>query len=141
MAFHSLDRAEAEAVWRPLLDWINASPGDFEIVSPPSFVVLPGREIFDPTALRKVPGAVIADDRRGAGEDDIFNAGDQGEAGWVIYAYQSLWLPAALLKGEARGRLAEALIAGAAHRQVSLHFNKGLAGGAPKRSTTQRRPR
>ncbi len=129
MAFHSLDQAEAEAVWRPLLDWINASPGDFEIVSPPSFVVLPGREIFDPAALRKVPGAVIADDRPGAGEDDIFNVGDQGEAGWVIYAYQSLWLPAALLEGEARARLVEALIAGAAHRQVSLHFNKGLAGG------------
>jgi FAD/FMN-containing dehydrogenase len=132
IAFHSLDRAEAEAVWRAFFDWIKASPQDYDIVAAPEFVVLAGRRIFDPAALRQIPGAVITDDRPGTAEDDIFNAGDQGEAGQVLYAYQSLWLPAQLLEGEARGRLVDALIAAAKHRQVSLHFNKGLAGGRPE---------
>jgi FAD/FMN-containing dehydrogenase len=132
MAFHSLDQSEAEAVWRPFLDWIASSPQDYEVVSALEFRVAAGRQMWDPAAMRQIPGVVVADDRPGAGEDDIFNAGDQAEAGQVIYAYQSLWLPAALLEGEARGRLVEALIVGAKHRQVSLHFNKGLAGGRPE---------
>jgi FAD/FMN-containing dehydrogenase len=132
MVFHSLDQSEAEAVWRPFFDWIKASPREYHIVAALEFVVLPGRRFFDGAALRQIPGLVIADDRPGAGEGDVFNAGDQGEAGQVLYAYQSLWLPAELLEGQARGRLVDALIAAAKHRQVSLHFNKGLAGGRPE---------
>jgi len=48
--------------------------------------------------------------------------------GQVLYGYRSAWLPATLLQGEERRRLADALFASTRHWAMSLHFNKGLAG-------------
>jgi hypothetical protein len=59
-------------------------------------------------------------------------AGNLAEAGQVLHAYQSVWLPASLLEPDQRARLADALVAAAAHWEVGLHFNKGLAGGRPE---------
>jgi hypothetical protein len=45
-----------------------------------------------------------------------------------MHAYDSVWLPVALLKDNARERLADALFASSRIWKVALHFNKGLAG-------------
>ncbi len=52
--------------------------------------------------------------------------------GWFIYGYESLWLPASLLKGGSQEHLAKALFEGSRHWQIELHFNKGLAGAPPE---------
>ena len=80
----------------------------------------------------KLPGIVVADDRPGAPEGNILWAGDQGEAGWTIYAYQSAWLPASLLEADKRDRLVDALVSATKHAPVHLHVNKGLAGARPE---------
>ena len=128
MVFQGLDQQQAEAVWRPFFDWASAAPQDFVIESPPKTFVAPARHFWDPVALRSVPGIVIADDRQGAPADNIFWAGNLGEAGAVWYAYQSAWLPASLLEADRRESLADALFAAAKHHGVALHCNKGLAG-------------
>ena len=46
----------------------------------------------------------------------------------MLHGYESLWLPAALLRAERRAAFAEALFAATRHWGVSLHLNKGLAG-------------
>lgn len=48
-----------------------------------------------------------------------------------LHGYESLWMPAALLAPERRAVLADALMAGSRRMTVSLHFNKGMAGGDP----------
>ena len=75
--------------------------------------------LLGPAVLRQIPGVVVPDDRPGAPDDNIFWAGDQGEARWTIYAYQSAWLPASLLKAEHRDRLVETLVA-ASRRRLGL---------------------
>jgi FAD/FMN-containing dehydrogenase len=132
MVGHGYDKDQAAALWRPFFDWIQSSPQDFAFVSAPGIFAGPGRRIWDPAVLRRIPGLVVADDREGAPEGNIFYAGNQEESGEIIYAYQSLWLPAALLEDAERGRLVDALIAAARLHHVSLHFNKGLAGGRPE---------
>jgi FAD/FMN-containing dehydrogenase len=132
MLFQGLGRGEAEAVWRPFFDWIVASPQDFTIVSPLQVLAAPGREFWDPATLRQIPGAVIADDRPGAPPTNIYYHGNVDEAGQVIHAYQSAWLPASLLKAGQRERLVDALTAAAGHSQVEIYFGKGLAGGRPE---------
>jgi FAD/FMN-containing dehydrogenase len=129
MLFHGLGRDEAEAVWRPFFDWIVASPQDFAIVSPLHVLVAPGRGFWDPATLGQIPGAVIADDRPGAPPANIYYVGNVDEAGQVIHAYQSTWLPASLLEADQRERLVDALTAAAGHSQVEIYFGKGLAGG------------
>ena len=129
MLFQGLDRGQAETVWSPLFDWVAAAPQDFDVVTAPKVVAAPARRFWDPAALRQFPGVVIGDDRPGAPAENVFWAGNLGEAGVVWHAYQSAWLPAGLLEDDRRQDLGEALVA-AARRGVGLHFNKGLAGAS-----------
>ncbi len=129
MLFQGIARDEADTVWRPFFDWVAASPQDYKVVSEPQVLAGPGRHFWDPATLRKIPGVVFTDDRSGASDANIYWSGNRDEAGQVIHAYQSEWLPALLLEADQRERLVEALVAAAGHSQVEIYFNKGLAGG------------
>ena len=131
MLFQGLGREEAEAVWRPFFDWIAAAPQDFAVASPVEVLAGPGRRFWDPAALETIPGLIRHDDRPG-GAGNIYNSANVDEAGQVIYAYQSAWLPASLLEAGRRERLIDALTAAAGHSQVEIYFGKGLAGGEPE---------
>jgi FAD/FMN-containing dehydrogenase len=128
MVFQGLGKEEAEAVWRPFFDWVKASPQDFAIASALQVGALPARHFWNPLMLKMLPGLVMGDDRAGAPLDNIFWAGNLGETGQVLHAYQSAWLPAALLEEDRRQSLVDALCTAAEHWGVSLHCNKGLAG-------------
>lgn len=126
MVFQGLDQAEAEAAWRPFFDWLRAAPDDYRLAADPKILAVPARRFWDSAFLKQIGGLVVADDRPGAPEGNIFWAGNQREAGQVLHAYQSTWLRSALL--EDQPRLVETLFAASRHWSVSLHFNKGLAG-------------
>jgi len=132
MVFQGLDREQAEAVWRPFFDWVSSSPQEFNVVSPPRVLAAPARRFWVPVVLRRAPGAVIADDRPGAPESNIFWTGDLHNAGWVVHALQSVWLPASLLEPDQRARLVAALVAAARLSGVELQFDKGLGGARPE---------
>ena len=130
MAFQGLDQSEAEAAWKPFLDFLTASPQDFVLAEAPKIASMPARHYWDPEYRKRVlPKTVVADDRPGASPDNLSWAGNQIEVNIFIYGYESVWLPASLLQQQAR--LADALFASTRHFEVTLHFNKGLA-GAPE---------
>jgi len=129
MVFQGIDKERAQNVWRPFFDWIARSPQDFTMTSAPKMGSIPARNFWDAEYLRKnLPGRVIADDRPGAPENNVFWAGNLGEAGWFLHGYESAWLPASLLKKERQKQLVDALFASSRYWQVALHFNKGLSG-------------
>lgn len=129
MVFQGLERSQAVAVWQPFLDAMERAPQDFSIdFSPLKIVSTSAREFWAPTLVKRALGFIKRDDRPGAPEGNVFWPGDEGQAGQVLHGYSSTWLPASLLQPARRGALADALVAGASHWGVSLHFNKGLAG-------------
>jgi FAD/FMN-containing dehydrogenase len=128
MVFQGLDQQQAETIWRPFFDWLAAFQKDFSIIEPPRILAAPARRFWDPGFLRTLPEIVLADDRPGAPETNIFWASNLEEAGQVLHGYQSAWLPASLLQPDERKDLGDALFAAAQHWGVSLHLNKGLAG-------------
>jgi FAD binding domain len=128
MVFQGLDQRQAEAIWRPFLDWLAGSPQDFSILSAPWIAAVPARRFWDPEFLKGIPGVVLSDERPGAPEANVFWAGNLEEAGQVLHGYQSAWLPASLLEPDRQGSLIDALFAASRHWRVSLHLNKGLAG-------------
>ena len=130
MVFQGLDQQQAEVIWRPFFDWLVAYPEDFSVVEPPRILAAPARHFWDPKFLKELPGIVLADDRPDASEANIFWASNLEEAGQVLHAYQSAWLPASLLQTDERKNLGDALFAAAQHWGVTLHFNKGLAGAS-----------
>jgi len=129
MVFQGLDQQQAEETWRPFREWLAASTHDFSIEDPVRLLTVPARHLWDAEFLRQnAPDVMMADDRPDAPLGNVYWAGDQGQVGQVLYAYRSAWLPASLLHGEERARLANALFASTRHWKLSLHFNKGLAG-------------
>jgi hypothetical protein len=77
-----------------------------------------------------VPDMIRRDDRPGAPAGNFFWTANLAEAGHVIHDFESLWLPASLLRPERQPALAEALVAASRHWTVEMHFQKGLAGAS-----------
>jgi FAD/FMN-containing dehydrogenase len=129
MLFSGLSEADADEAWRGMRDFVGASPDDYEIRVPFQVLSLPARHLWDKTYLdRTFAGAATPDERPGARPRDFWWAGDGDQAGTFWHGYYSAWLPASLLDGESRERLAHAWFEASRHWDVSLHFNKGLAG-------------
>jgi FAD/FMN-containing dehydrogenase len=131
MVFQGLSQPQAKAIWQPFFEWLADAPQDFRVASEPMILAAPARHFWDPAFLRKLPGLVLADDRPGAPEANVFWASNLQEAGQVLHGYQSAWLPASLLQADQQAPLAEALFAASRHWRVALHVNKGLAGAPP----------
>jgi FAD/FMN-containing dehydrogenase len=116
-------------VWKPFVDFVTASPKDYSFAMPLTVVALPAQHFWDAAFLTKnAPQVIRHDDRTDAPEGNVFWAGNLEETGWFLHAYQSTWLPAALLAPDRQVGLADALYASSRHRGVGLHLNKGLAG-------------
>lgn len=127
MNFQGLDRAEVIALWQPFRDWVAAQT-DLEM-TPLVVIAGPGRHRWDEAMLAAhVPDAIRHDDRPVAPAANFFWSANLAEVAHVIYGYNSLWMPAALLQPVRRHELVDALMAASRHWGIELHFQKGLAG-------------
>ena len=149
-----LSADEAKAAWQPFLDFIARSPNDYSFDGRVVIGSIPARHWWDPawwkehwpeiafpkqslwtgaldwTLEHVLPEPVFYfDDRPGASPDNAYWQGNKSECSWVIWAYESLWLPDSLLADDSH--LADAMFEASRGFGYSLHFNKGL-GGAPK---------
>ncbi|MBS0382954.1 MAG: FAD-binding oxidoreductase [Proteobacteria bacterium] len=132
MVFQGLEKMQAEAAWKPFLDFVQASPKDYRITAPVQVLAFPARMMWNPEALRKMPGVVVADSRPDAPIDNIVWAGDADQSGQYITSYGSAWLPQTLLQPDRQTGLVNALFEFTRGYGLSLHFNKGLAGAPPE---------
>jgi len=127
--FAGLSEAEAGDAWQGLKQFVEDAPDDYEITTPLHVAALPAQRLWDKTFLdENAPGAIKADDRPGARPRDFWWTGDGAQAGIFWHGYHSAWLPASLLQGEGRAKLADAWFEASRYWDVSFHFNKGLAG-------------
>jgi FAD/FMN-containing dehydrogenase len=138
MVFQGLSREQAEATWAPFKDWLAQHP-EYQVMQPIGALAMPARHFWDASFFREHAPRLIVDDRRpGAPPAHMVWAGDNDQAGWYIHAYQSVWLPGSLLAADQQARLTEALFDASRHKEVGLHFNKGLF-GAPDDARTRAR--
>lgn len=132
MVCNGLSRGEAKKAWKPFLDWVGGSQGDFIIPEEPTIASAPARKWWDVEWWRENHHDVfVSDSRPGANPNNVWWSGDGGQVAWTIYGFESLWLPESLLRDNLQERLASALFTGSRHQSIQLHFNKGLA-GAPQ---------
>ncbi len=129
MVFQDLDQQQAQAAWRPFIDWVAASPHDYTPIDPFLISTMPARDWWSAAYMqRNRPGRGFFDGRAGAPEDNMWFSEQNSELGVFIHGFQSAWLPASLLQEDRQSRLGDALFAATRHWAVALHFNKGLAG-------------
>ncbi|MEP6546077.1 MAG: FAD-dependent oxidoreductase [Gammaproteobacteria bacterium] len=133
MVSQGIDRATGESIWHSFFEAVANAPEEFSFVAKPRVMDFPARSFWDPEFLKRIPGVTSSDDRAGAAAGNLFWAGDAGQCGQVLHAYDSAWLPESLLNDDSLPAFADALHAAAKQWEVSLHLNKGLA-GAPTRA-------
>jgi len=128
MVCQGIDEATVEGTWKPFFDWAKSS-SDYTVEDLEAGVG-PARHWWDVVARKKRGStSMISDARPGAPETHAFWRGDQEQVGAFLHGYESLWLPQSLLASDRQGILSDALFAASRHKEVGLHFNKGLAGG------------
>lgn len=128
MLFQGLTKEAPTAAWQPLLDFITANSADYRGYAL-SVSAFPARLYWDADFRRRyTPQDVVFDGRPGASPDDFWWSANIGEAGAFWYAFTSTWLPASLLKEQNQARFVDAWFAASRNLDVSLQFNKGLAG-------------
>jgi FAD/FMN-containing dehydrogenase len=132
MVCQGLDNERVAGVWKTFFDW--ASSSSEYAVSGLRAGAGHARPWWD-VAARKKRGndSMISDPRVGVPAYHAWWSGDKDQAGAFLHGYESIWLPASLLKPADSKQLAQALFAASRHWEVELHFNKGLA-GAPARA-------
>lgn len=131
LEFIGLSEAQVRAIWRPFTQWIVSQPETLSM-SPPVILATSARNRWNTDFLKAtMPGAVMQDDRHGAPHENVFWANNAAEVGQYIHGFESLWLPRALVELPNRQRLADALFGASRSWSVSLHLQKGLAGGSP----------
>ncbi|MGO9949442.1 MAG: BBE domain-containing protein, partial [Steroidobacteraceae bacterium] len=128
MVSQGLSKEQITALWAPFLTWVNASPNEFVVTSPL------GSYAGDSRSWWEVEGnpSMNRDTREGAPKDRGWWQGDQGQVGAFLHGFESLWLPASLLREDQQRRLVDALFSASRFKRVQLHINKGLAGGPPE---------
>jgi FAD/FMN-containing dehydrogenase len=129
MVHLGLETEQSRKVWRPFLDWLAQSPSAYTIESEPEIGSMPFRHWWDVDWRKEHHHDVFrADSRKDASPNNVWWKGDGGQVGWVIWGFESLWLPASLLQDDSQEKLANALFSASRFTEVELHFNKGLAG-------------
>jgi hypothetical protein len=141
MVHLGLDTEESRKIWQPFLTWLRHSSA-YTIESDPLIGSMPFRHWWDVDWRRQHHHDVFkTDTRAGADPMNVWWNGDGGQVGWVVWGFESLWMPASLLQDDSQEKLANALYAASRYAEVELHFNKGLAGGLQRRSNPRRIPR
>lgn len=128
MVCQGLDAAEAADDWQPFFTWVRAAAQDFDIIDELGTAVIPSRHWWDVRGNSQM----IPDWRPGTPAYHGWWKGDGGQVGMLLHGYDSLWLPATLLGAGRQAALTDALFAASRHKEVELHFNKGLAGATPE---------
>jgi FAD/FMN-containing dehydrogenase len=131
MVAHGLSSAQITRAWKPFFDWIARSPGDYAHAAP-LIVSVPAWHWWDEGYWRKTLPSSIRFDARPGHESNWWWRGDGSQAGWFVYGYDSVWLPASLLESGAQEQLARAFFDASRRVGFTLNFNKGLAGAPPE---------
>jgi hypothetical protein len=123
-----LPDAEGHALWDPFLDWVAQHPGAF---STDVFVAtVPFERFWDPGMWDELaPGMIVRDERPEVPPDRFWWATNQDEVSHYLEAYSTRWVPERLF-ARSPGRVADAFFDATRHWNVSLHFNKALAGAS-----------
>ena len=127
MVCQGLDNEQAADVWKPFFDWAKNSneysASDLDAGSGHA------RAWWDVEARKKRGSdAMISDPRPGALVSHAWWSGDKDQVSAFLHGFESIWLPASLLRSSKQAVLVEALFAASRRWEVELHFNKGLAG-------------
>jgi FAD/FMN-containing dehydrogenase len=130
LVFEGMTAKEAEQVWQPFRAWVEARGSTLTMKA--AYFEIPGNKMWDYLYLRKIPGAIEADERTTETASPLWWwKGDRDQVSAYWYAYSSRWIPLPLFDDANVKRLASVLFEASRHWSVGLHFNKGQAGAAP----------
>ncbi|MFT3728961.1 MAG: FAD-binding oxidoreductase [Terricaulis sp.] len=124
-----LSESESNALFAPFFAWVAAAGGDYAITDEIDVGAVDARRWWDVDFHRANTQSMRFDGRPGAPSHNAWWRGDGDQVSMFIHAYDSIWLPQALLAAVQQAKLVDALYAASREYSLGIHFNKGLAGG------------
>jgi FAD binding domain len=101
MVSSGLSAAQCNTIFKPFFGGIAAAPNRFRFTAEPFAGATAARGWWDVEARRKRGSkSMISDTRPNAPPTHAWWSGDQDQVGAYLYGYDSLWLPASLLRGD-----------------------------------------
>jgi hypothetical protein len=129
MVHLGLTTEESRKIWQPFLEWFKQSPSDYSLQGEPEIGSMPARHWWDVDWRKEHHHDVFKfDSRAGANTYNAWWNGDSGQVAWVVWGFESLWMPESLLHDDSQEKLANAIFAATRYCGLGFHFNKGLAG-------------
>ena len=124
MVCQGLDKEQVRALWQPFFAWLQGAPEDYKIVDALGAGAMAARDWWRADKNH----SLVRDLRAGAPAHHAWWEGDQDQVGAYLHGYDSLWLPAALLREQGGQPLNAAVFAASRYKELGFHMNKGLAG-------------
>ena len=76
MVFQGIDQQGAIDAWSPLINWLSASPKDYQFEQSLKIITMPARHFWDPDYLKThYPEFIVLDDRRETKKNALFGRG------------------------------------------------------------------
>jgi FAD/FMN-containing dehydrogenase len=129
LVFQGLTQTEVETLWQPFKEWLSNKSNQYQFTF--KILTLPAEKFWDYEYLSKnLPSSIKIDRRNRASYGEFWWAGNQAEVSLYLTHYQSGYLPFKLFSSANVARLSAALFKASRLTNLSLHFNKGLAGAS-----------
>lgn len=129
MVFEGLTGEEAKQTWQPMMTWIKAHPNLYKMKL--HITAIPARKWWDYDFLKKnLPQTITTNTEKGAPAGQFWWSSNSDEVSKYWYTYQSWWLPRRLFDDANIEHLANVIFDATRLTHVTLHANKGLAGGS-----------
>lgn len=128
MVFQDLTNAQAKKVWEPLQAWIKQHSNDYKMQL--TITTVPARKWWDYDYLKKhLPNTITINTEKNAPTGQFWWSSNTDEVSKYWYTYQSWWVPRVLFDDANIQHLSDVIFTATRLTHVTLHANKGLAGG------------
>ncbi len=129
IVFQGLSKEQANNSWQGLQQWLKKEPDGYAFEN--DVFIIPANKMWDYNFWKENhPDFVTLDPTPGAPIGQYWWKSNTSETSKYWYTYLSRWLPLSLFAESKLDQLAQTLFKASRLAHVSLHVNKGLAGGA-----------
>lgn len=129
LVFADLTKEQVQALWKPFNEWVDKHSNQYKMQT--TIITLPARHMWDAEYMQKNhPDFVTFNNVPNASKGEFWWTSNSNEFSMYWYTYQSWWLPLRLFEDKNISKLTDVFFNASRLAPVTLHINKGLAGGS-----------
>ncbi|MDP3705035.1 MAG: FAD-binding protein [Legionellaceae bacterium] len=136
LLFQGLDKQQSKEIWQDFVNWVKVRPKQYHLRI--QITVIPARKFWDyEYRIKHFPESIMVSHNKQVAIEEFWWHENQGEVLSYMSYYKSRYLPLTLFDKAHSQRFADALFNASKLINVSIFFNKGLAGASKEALASQ----